>query len=192
MSVDAAAWTSRVAVREYLQLAASETDKDDLIDNLINRSYKALEAHIGKAILSASYTEYYDGDGQDILILDNYPIISVDSLYMDSARDFAADTLIAVADYVIYAKQGTIRLLNDETIFAHGIQNIKITYTAGYAAIPNDLALACIMHVSHILQKAGAEGHLSMSLGGLSKSFDMTQIPLAVKTLLEPYRKRSV
>jgi len=191
MTVDAAAWTTLAAVREYLNLPTNEVDRDTFIENLINRSYKVLEAYIGKTIKSATYTEYYDGDGTDTLLVDQWPIISITSLNEDVSRDFLGDTAIDATDILIYAKEGRIVLYADEYAFSIGKQNIKIVYVAGYADIPADLALAALMHVSSIYNLAGADGHVGMSLGGLSKSIDTAPLSDKLRLLLEPYRKRA-
>lgn len=202
MAVDSNAWTSLANVKEHLQIASTDTSKDAFLENLINRSYKVLEKYIGRQIKSRSYTEHYDGDGTDTLLVEQWPIISVTSLHDDIDRKFESDSLIAAADYVIYGDNlgdYKIRLLGQGSfrfgygpVFTDAVQNIKIVYTAGYATIPADIETASIIHVSHMFNKSAAEGHLSMSLGGLAKTYDPKAIPEEVKFMLEPYRKRAV
>ena len=83
-------------------------------------------------------------------------------------------------------------MYSEEGVFVKSEQGIKIVYTAGYATIPDDLEYAATSHVSFLYNKSGHEGHSSISLGGLSKSYDPNPIPEDVRFALEPYRRRPV
>jgi hypothetical protein len=195
--------TTLANVREYLKFAATDTSRDALLTNLVKRSGALLEKYMGRTVLAASYTEYYDGDGRTKLLLNQWPINSVAELNMDNSRIFAAATIIQASDFVIWKEVGYLELLKPldylsgiETaygrFFIHGQQNLKVTYNAGYTVVPDDIEQASIIHVAYLYNKAGSEGHISMSLGGLAKSYDRRAIPDEVAMYLEPYRKRPV
>lgn len=192
VDVNANAWTTLALCREHLQFQSSDTSKDEQIKSFINRALGILERYIGRQIKSREYTEYYDGDGTDQLLVNHWPIISVASLHDDPDRAFTSETLIDSTDYNIYANEGMIRLFNDEGVFVTGEQNIKLVYTAGYATIPDDLELAATILVAHFYNKSAGEGHTSLGLGGFNKSFNMAAIPDEVRFIVEPYRKRAV
>jgi len=195
--------TSLANVKEYLKIPTLTTTYDALLTNLVKRSGALLEKYMGRTILQATYTEYYDGDGKTKLLLNQWPIISVTELNMDNSRLFLTATQIQPSDYVIWNNVGYLELLKPldylsgiETaygrFFIHGQQNIKVTYAAGYATVPDDVEQASIIHVAYLYNKAGSEGHISMSLGGLAKSYDRRAIPDEVAMYLEPYRRRPV
>lgn len=187
-------WTTLTNLKEYLQI--TDASKDTLLTNLITRCSVALDRYCGREQLkSKQYTEYRDGDGTDTLLMDERPIISVTYLYDDTGRVYASESLIDSDDFIVYGKEGMIKLDGDTInygAFSVGKQNLKIVYDAGYATIPADAELACLIYCGHIFNKAGTEGHTSLSLGGLSKSFDTRAIPDEVKALVEPFRKRPV
>lgn len=185
------AWSTLVLVREHLQIAASDTSKDEQLKSLINRATLALERYCGREQLkSKTYTEYHDGDGDDYILTQERPIISVTSLHDDPDRDFTATTLLTEnEDFIVYSKEGMIKKFEDG-VFNIGKQNIKLVYVAGYATIPDDAEMACTILVAFWYNKSGSEGHTSLSLGGLSKSYDPAAWPATVKALVEPFRKR--
>jgi uncharacterized phiE125 gp8 family phage protein len=191
VDVDTNAWTTLALVREHLKFAASDTSKDEQLKSFINRSLYILERYCGKQMKSRTYTEYQDGDETDELLTKQWPIVSVTSLHDDISRAWGSDSEIESDDYVIYADQGAIRLINDETLFSIGKQNIRLIYSAGYATIPTDLEIASTSHVAYMYNKSAGEGHTSLSLGGFSKSFDLAPLPADVRQYVEPYRKRA-
>lgn len=197
-TISSNAWTSLANAKEYLQIATATTTYDDLLINLINRSETILERYCGRKMKSRSYTEYYDGDGTRFLYTKQWPIVSITSIHIDVDRVFGSAELVSSSDYFFDDEngevQGRITLLGtaDESIFGQGYGNVKLVYTAGYATLPEDIEAAAVVHVSHWYNKAGTEGHTSMGLGGLSKSFDMAPLPGEVKMYLEPHRKRPV
>jgi len=134
-------------VKSFLNI--SVTDDDTLIDDIITR----IEAYIQNVYCQRKFeaqdlTEYYDGDGTDTLLLDNYPIVSITSIHDDPDREYNSDDLIDSDDIIIYPGKGIIVL--DGTTFDKSKKNIKVVYRAGYGdgedeiAMPNDLKMAFI------------------------------------------------
>lgn len=194
MGIDSSAWTSRADVKAWLGI--TDTSKDDLIDRLVNAAYKLLESYIHHPLLAADYTEYYDGDNTNSLVLRNYPIISITSIHDDTGRDFASDSLID-STYYIYEnnsndRMGEVRLWQGVDYFAKGVQNVKIVYRAGYATIPADAAQACIMLVDWLMNRAGTMGKTAESLGGKSESYERELLPLHIRQMVQPYKNFSV
>jgi len=138
------ALTSLTKVKEFLRI--TDNNDDTLLTNLISRVEKEVKEYCQRDFEATDYTEYYDGDGTDTLLVDNYPINSVSELYDDPDRDFGADTLIDPSDYVIYSEEGKVVL--DGSVFSKGKKNIKIVYNAGYTTIPADLEQAVIKLVA--------------------------------------------
>lgn len=138
------ALTSLANVKEFLRI--TDTNDDTFLTNLISRVEKEVKEYCQRDFEAADYMEYYDGDGTDTLLVDNYPINSVSELYDDPDREFGTDTLIDSSDYIIYSEEGKIVL--DGSTFSKGNKNIKIVYNAGYTTIPADLEQAVIKLVA--------------------------------------------
>ena len=194
VAIDSGAWTTLAYAREHLHIGISETYFDDQISNLINRSYKILEAYLGHAIKSTTYTEYYDGDGTKKLLLRKWPIVSVTSINVDIDRDFASDTVMDSDDYYVDTENGIIDVWQETgvgpTVFEFGIKNVKIIYVAGYATIPNDLVHIANEHVAFLFRRSATEGTTSQSLGGKSEIYDERDMPAWLRHRLSPYKDR--
>jgi len=190
MSLDTAlAWTSRAAVKSHLKISA--TDLDDEIDLKINAASKLLETYIGHSIKAGSFTEFYDGDGTNMLLLGNYPVLSIAGIWVDGVRVFGDDKLVDPAAYAFDANEsenvGTVRLLSG--CFGRGVQNVKVQYMAGFSEVPYDAELSCIQLVAWLLNRAGTEGQTSASLGGKSETYELDAIPAYIKRGVAKYRK---
>lgn len=194
MSVDSNAWTSLAAVKQHLKIDTLDTEEDDELELLINACYRLLEGYIHHPLKAADYTQYYDGDGSNTLVLRVYPINSVASIHDDAERDFGADTLIPSTDYVIDNDEevGTVRLFRNTTAFATGIKNVKVVFNAGYSTIPADAAMACILLVAWFYNRGGSEALNSQSMGGKSESYAEDALPMFIRQMVGKYKEFSV
>jgi uncharacterized phiE125 gp8 family phage protein len=120
--------------------------EDHLILPLLQSAQKEAENYCNQKFEGAEFTEYYNGEGNDCLIVDIAPIVSITSIHDDLDREYNSDDLIDSDDYTFDADAGIIWL--DGLIFAKGIKNIKVVYKAGYgsgyADLPYDLKQALI------------------------------------------------
>ena len=174
-------------IKTYLEIAAGETGQDVLLQDLTKRLSAWVEQYCDRKFAKATYTEQRDGDGTDILVVTHWPIISVASLYDDPDRLFGAATLIAPSDYVIYKDEGRIQL--DGLTFARGLQNVKVTYDAGYAEIPPDLQQAVCELIADRFRNKEHQGLRSLSIGAYSVAFTEAELPEEVRSILDSYRR---
>lgn len=123
-------------VKDFLQIDDSDayiTTKENLVQQSIMGATRAIERYCHKRKFRyKSVTEHIDGTGSSRIAVSRYPIISVTSLYDDTARSFGSSTEISSSNYVIDSEMGTIRLYNDYAQFTKGRQNVKVTYVGGY------------------------------------------------------------
>lgn len=131
---------TRKEVKDYINIKGDDNTVDNLLNDLIGRISTAFESFCGRPFISASYTEYYDGDGSNMLFVDKYPLTSIDSINDDTSWSWGASTLIAATNYRIADERYVIL----DTTLSKGNQNVKIVYTGGYSTIPADLKQACI------------------------------------------------
>ena len=146
------------AVKAYMNISGSGDDA--LIASLIGYVSEAIEKYCRREFASKTHTEYHDGGGFSKLLLNHRPIISVTSVHDDLDRAFAAASLIDSDDYISRDQEGIIEWLHSSSTFpstaayfADGQLNVKVVYVAGYATIPSDLALACMMLVSKLFTR---------------------------------------
>ncbi len=130
-------------VKNYLKINTTSDDVESIIDRLIDRVQKSFESYCNRNFESASYTEYYDGQGSNILVLKQLPITVIDSIYDSTTWIWDAGSLIDSASYRIMDNNSVVF---KDTILGNSLQNVKITYTAGYSTstMPKDIQQACI------------------------------------------------
>ena len=175
-------------VREYIP-GNQNTDgqgrtspfSDKVIVNTIKAITERFVQYTGSPLVSGTITdERYDGNGYSILYLNQLPVIEVYSLYDDTDWVFGSDTLFAPAEY--YAGKNGVYLKN--TTFSVGTKNIKITYSAGYTYVPDDLKHACIQEVLRFLNRNNDIGISSRAKSELSTTFITDAfLPSTISTL---------
>lgn len=135
------ALTTLADVRESLGIDAGDTSSDNIIKRKINQATEIIEGYTQRRFASTVYTdEYYDGSLRDQLLLRQYPVITFTSL---SARDTSQNdndfNTVDANQYFVDSNSGIIEAVSG---FYGGFDRWKVTYTAGYATIPSDLAEA--------------------------------------------------
>ena len=140
--------------------------------------------------------ELYDHDGGEILFLDYAPVISVSSLEQRTSglgmtEVWEALTEGASNDFIIYKAQGKIYFIK---AVSAGYQKIKVTYVAGYASTPGDLADVCAQLAANILANMVARGTVGVSIGEVSLSVkDLKEsFTFELTKILSPHVKRRV
>lgn len=195
MPLDQYALTTLAAVKTSLGI--TDSSQDAVLEDFINFTSAIIESATQRKFKVRTYTdEKHNGPEDHSLILNNYPIVSVDSVYFDVTRVFAADTLISVDDYAIEFEEGIITMVGGpwgHPYFGKGAQAIKATYQAGYSHIPYDVERACIMLVMYYRDNERQLGIKSISMGSFSQSFgDMSKMPPAVQAILSMYANRYI
>lgn len=168
-------------------LGISGTTFDAVIGTLLTRASAWIERYCGRTFASTAYTQDYDGDGTDTLILRQYPIVSVTTIHDDQERDFASATLIDADDYYVDADKGMVKLIAGR--FSRGRGNVRVVYTAGHATVPAAVALAAVELTAFWFNRRRSAGRASESLGGLSVSH-LGDVPGDIKTMLDEYASR--
>ncbi len=107
------------------------TDTDiTLIDRLIKQVGKVAETFCNRYFLYNEYTEVFDGDSRKKLYLRGFPVIEFSKLEIkDADGDFEE---IDTDDYEVNLSLGEVYYSEG---FTEGYQNIRVTYTSGYAAL---------------------------------------------------------
>ncbi|SRR6056297_208256 len=113
-------------IKKYLN-EPDVTDQDviDYYTTLKAASEDIILDMIDRPIEASDYTEKYSGMGCDFLVLEHYPINSIDDI-----TGYKTDDIKIQEDGVI---------VNTAEYFRLGDWNIEITYNAGYETIPDDI-----------------------------------------------------
>jgi hypothetical protein len=103
---------------------------------------------------SATWTEYLDGTGDDVLRLREWPVASVTSVkYRESSTAFgeALDTSAYYIDPTA-DNRGELHIWGSsaqwgqtQSVWPAGSKNIQVVYVGGYDTIPADLQEACFI-----------------------------------------------
>jgi uncharacterized phiE125 gp8 family phage protein len=176
--------TSTADVKAWLGITTSADDT--VLAALVTAVSMWVQNTIGRQIASQTYTEVRHGRNKGALMLNNYPVTSITSIAMNGSA-IAARSTFGAAGY--YLADDTIYLDGGLT-FDRGIGNISITYVAGYATIPADIAQATKQLVALRYREKDRIGQVSKSILGETVSFDMKDLPNDVRLVLNNYQRR--
>ena len=170
-------------------LGVSGADDDALLQALLNRVAPAAERACGRTFAQETVTEYHDGKDDSVLVLVKRPVESVASVHDDLDRAYTDDALVSADDYVLYPDEGLIEL--DAGEFRDGLRNVKVVYTAGYAAIPADVTHACVVWAAAVYNRAkeGGDGLSAERLPDLAQEFLNHAMPPEARQILDRYQE---
>jgi hypothetical protein len=194
VSLGARALVSLANAKAYCNIPTATTDWDTVLEMIIDAVSDMVSRYVDWTLAKTTYTNvYFDGNGEADFLLPNRPIVSITSIYED-------DTLLVEGDdndYVYYADEGKLYRIGGSWL--KGPKTIKITYAAGYIAIPgqgetatlpNDLKLAVMMQVAAEWKRhqQGDWGETSRSFpdGSVTKRSEDPLLP-QVKAILNNY-----
>lgn len=132
-------------IKAFLNITT--TDKDSFFETCRIDAISQANSFCNRKLDYQLLTEYYNGNGKDIIYLDNFPVESVSSIeYYDTTTETFItlfDTGDSVADIFLDETQGKIKLKKGYT-FPEGENNIRIVYYAGYKATKTSYTISNI------------------------------------------------
>lgn len=165
-------------IKIQLGINPQDPQEDALLNILMVQASSAIEEWCNRTFQQATYTEFYSGDGTPELALNQRPVSSVASIYLDdngwwgqSSNAFGSTTLLTQGtDYALEIDQpdgssrcGLVQNINGywprpicvqpnliSPFPGVGNGNIKVTYTAGYSVIPPKIQLALFLQIATI------------------------------------------
>lgn len=145
-------------VKQYLLMPAGYTREDARLTTWITQVSAAVELYLGRTIASYAYTEFYDGQGTDQLILKQRPVTAITNIWENpfgywgdpnlvnpaSVFQTPQDLLVEGTDYALRRDQpdgsslsGIVYKIND--VWDKFIQRapgiLSATYQIGYGSI---------------------------------------------------------
>ena len=181
-------------VKAFLMVTDIVTARDNFIASLILATDQKCKSYCKKDFELTTYTnQKLDGTGTNHLLLPQYPIDSISSIYDDINRDWGSNTLLSVDDYIYDSASGIITL-TDGSVFTKGDKNIKITYSSGYTSIPDDLVLSCEMFTAYMYKQSdyGGSRFGKQSSNSLDGNINLYQkiIPDEIKDVWDLYKRQ--
>jgi len=166
-----------VTLAQYKDFAGlTGVSEDSKINVIIPAISQAVKTYCGTSFVdyySSAKTEYYDIRDRytNAIILDESPVVSVTSVSERGSQSDSYTTLITgnsdnsgKYDYIVDDITDTIfrTTATGDKMFPQGRKAVKVVYTSGYAATPEDLKLACFDLVKYYL-KDERKANLSIS-----------------------------
>lgn len=167
----------------------SSTTQDTIIDSLIPKVSTLVKTICRRTFVdyvATAKVEYHEG-GANIIVPDEGPVISVTSLEYSTNYGSTYTALVLYTDYAVSKSDDTIRCIGDT--FPVAINGYKLTYTAGYSTLPDDLKLAVMDLVTYYL-KNDAAVHSSKAPGTNTVQIEYivtTNLPAHIKRVLDQY-----
>jgi hypothetical protein len=138
-----------------------------------------------KTSLLGALTENYDGNDSDRLLPRQFPIIAVTAVSVDNVPIQQANSPV-MAGFLWDARRILLRGFR----FCRGLQNVQVSYTAGYSSIPLDLKQAAIEALALSYRQRVRIGEKSNSMSGqVNVSFDMGDVPPRSMAIFSQYRR---
>ena len=147
------------SIKDFLGITI--TTDDDKMMPLCQAAQEYADGYCDRVFDGSTFIEYHDGDGTDIIQLRIMPVISIANIYDDYDRLYGSDSLVAATDYAFNPKTGIVTRVVG--VFMKGVNNLKVTYTAGYGSgytnLPYDLkqALIYLATAMYLEGKAGVQ-----------------------------------
>lgn len=173
-------------------LGAKVTDEtqENLLTFCVNSASELCNTYTGRLLKSRNNTEYYNGDGTETIIVANYPITTLTSVYQDANQVFGADTLISATALRVVPNDMRNMIVYYNCAFTPGVRNLKVVYTGGLLTIPADLQMACIelTALAWVQFQERRFGITSRSMGDGTATFYGQEIPKRVLQILDKYK----
>lgn len=182
-------------VKESLGIASSITAYDNILTRKINQATRAIENYCGRRFQATTYTNVeYAATQTDQLVLRQRPVITFTSLGIrDTSLNDADWETPDSSLYFVHQAAGVLDLLFN----ARGRWNrYRVSYTAGYQTIPEDLAEACVSLACYYYQNADGshvgvlmkkEGQRELRYSSGSLKFGTIMQNLGIDEIIDSY-----
>lgn len=174
--------TTLSAVKAYGGITNAVSDL--LLADLITRTSATVENYLGRSVLSAARSETRDGTGSNRIVFAENPVTAVSSVVVDGRSIGPALDVSSPG----YRFTKTMLVLNGFA-FTKGHGNVSLSYTAGYASIPEDIEQAVIESVLLAFKRRDHLDVSSKGLAGETVSFINSELTPAARDALRPYKK---
>lgn len=185
------ALTDAAKVKAYLGETGSGLDS--ILAALIPRVEARILTHLGRTRLESGAVtdEVHDGDDcREAIVLREWPATAVSSVTENG------ETLSA-SDYDLDVTRGRLYRLPSGLTYSPGPwscgrRNLVVSYTAGYATLPEDLVSAATVQVAWDVKRTGHKGgrlgERTQTVGDGTATYMVDEWAPEVLSMLAPYR----
>lgn len=176
--------TSVAAVKAYL--GKTDGGDDTVLQSMVTAYSEWVRTYTSRGFSVETYDIWRSGRGNVVMMVPQWPVVSVVSVRVD-------DILIPAApSFGAYGHRFSERMvtLSGGACFSPGCENVHIVYTAGYAIIPKDIANAVCEMVALRYRLRDKLEWSSKSLAGETVTLVTRDMPASVKTVLDQYTSR--
>lgn len=182
-----AAYATLAELKEWLSIPPATTTSDALLTRLLDDATSFLNTQMNRDTLaSTGTTENRDGSGKArMMVRDIHPVTAVSSVVING-QSVPASTSWDMAGYVFDTHSIQLR----GRVFDKGVQNVALSYTAGYTTIPGDVRQACIELAGFKFRTkdTSSAGWVSKSLAGETVSFSQKDVSASVRSVIDQYK----
>ncbi|UNZ20623.1 hypothetical protein [Streptomyces sp. 891-h] len=143
------------AAKEQLNIATSDSSQDVELQRYVDAVTTPVERHLGEVVDQRQLTDELRLSGATSFMLSGTPVIS-----LDAVATVDGTQIWAVADMHVDSASGEVTVLSGPAVT--GL--VAVTYTAGYATVPEDYQLAALIIVQHLWETQ--RGAMGVSVGG--------------------------
>lgn len=174
-------------MKTYLGLTT--TTNDTLLNLLIINCSDFINHYVNRRLEAADYKQLYSGNGNVELMLDNYPINTVDVLSQELDNENEEYDNPITASKIYRDSSGMITLFDD--IFSKGHVNIYVEYNAGYTVIPKGIEMIAMDLIAKKFKDAesGHFGIAQKNVMGENVSFIIRDLSSLNRSALAKYIK---
>ena len=170
---------------------------------LTDRALEIIERWLCRKLQLETFSEVYDGTGGSVF-LRNYPVTEIQEISIrtcDEVVTYSAESGTDVPDgFVLNHITGEVRAsFCSSTIvyFPHGFQNIEVTYSAGYATLPQSIIEATVQLAAFLYSLSLSDQTLKSETFREGYSYvngDMTSdgYPKTIFDLISSYKRYSI
>lgn len=153
------ALTTVADVKELLGISSGDSSKNNLIIRKINQSTAMIETWCNLPrdhhFAETAYTqEEYNGSNSRNLILRMNPVNSGETFTLERRNTTLNESSWETIDTEFYHIDYKIGMIEAVFLFLPSPHLYRVTFTAGYSTIPDDLAEACAIISAHYVENA--------------------------------------
>lgn len=180
MALNADALVTLEEAKAQLKKQEGDNADDEFIEGLVNQASDFCVATCGRTFDQTTATDkLYDGYGTEILLLD-WPVVTLTSLYSDSMRLFPSATQLTewnpstgTGHFLLNKEAGTVTRI-DGSLFPYGVGVIKATLEYGFAVIPGPIKRGVLLLIDKWFdeRETSAKGQIeSETIGSYSVDY---------------------
>lgn len=154
-------------LKDFMVISQTDTSKDVNLTLYIKGIGEQIQKQIGRNIFAKDYVERYKGTNTSELVLNNYPVNTVDMVeYVfenevyrtldDYEYELNEDGGFLIKDDGWLLEGYSIRYMSDKVDFPR--RHIRVTYNAGYTDVPFELKLLCMQYISDLYVMDNSKG----------------------------------